>query len=165
MIKYIALALMATIALTSGVIGGETGKEVPFTLTQRTNYNYVGLKPFYAFSADSFGSEVSLGTELCDYCDIQVSASYIADTSNLWGFSADLLVYGPRFDYIEPYIIVGGGAQVDSNTAFQTRLGGGINIDVIPLNSTVLYVEGIHTIVAEGEPDYTSLGVGIKVVF
>ena len=103
-----------------------------------------------------------------------MSLGYIDTDSVIQNYSVDIIAKYPYENFFlngndvvkfEPYALLGQGLHDNLVNGWLTRLGLGVNLEVIPLNGTVLFVEGIYNLVANDVVDYTTVGVGVRISF
>lgn len=171
--KLITIIATSLSLVFSTYAGESTILGMPEILPPVESNSYLGVKSQYMFNNDSHdsevGVEVSIGVNVYEYVNLQVSAGVLNTDSAIQNYTFDVVAVCPEdLTFLgvgySPYILLGGGVYTNSDTAALARFGGGVNLD-IPNTNTSLFMEGVYNLVGNDVENYSTAGIGLRVKF
>ncbi len=138
----------------------------------------VGISGSYLIPTEGLenelGTGVSVGYLVNEYVSLELGASLHFSDSEIQNYTLDILWYVPNLNTkntlfgvdFNPYLLVGAGVHANSVITDLYRLGAGVSFDVLNLDSTDMFVDGIYTFTPdESVEDYTIFRVGVRYQF
>lgn len=137
----------------------------PANFASKVTVSPFGAGAFQSGSGESAaGGGVNLDYFFTENIGVGVNYAAFAFDDEVHTVSADVVLRYPVSKLVAPYLLVGGGLATGGNgTQTVTRLGGGLDVNLLQSNLGV-FADGVYNLM-EGDKDFTIARLGVRLPF